>query len=189
MTRTPVLHLVVGPNGAGKTTLFEEVIGPATGLEFVNADRIASERWPGSELRHAYEAAELAAERRAELISVRGSFATETVFSHPSKLQMLQRARAAGYRTYLHILLVPRALAVARVRNRVQTGGHDVPQHKIEERFDRLWPLVARAAAIADETTAYDSSRGRLDVVARYSSGRPVGAPNWPTWAPPELAA
>ena len=39
--RTPVLYLIVGPNGAGKTTLFERVIGPATGLEFVNADRFA----------------------------------------------------------------------------------------------------------------------------------------------------
>ena len=84
---------------------------------------------------------------------------------------MLERARAAGYRTYLHVLLVPKALAVARVRNRVETGGHDVPQRKIEERFDRLWPSVAGAVAVADEATAYDSSRGSFTVVARYSSG------------------
>ena len=185
--RTPILHLLVGPNGAGKTTFFEQVIGPVTGLEFVNADRIAAERWPGSEPRHAYEAAKLAAARRDELIAARGSFATETVFSHPSKLQMLERARAAGYRTYLHVLLVPKALAVARVRNRVQTGGHDVPRHKVEERFDRLWPLVAGAVAIADEATVYDSSRGSFAVVARYSSGQLVGTPRWPAWTPPGL--
>jgi len=185
--RTPVLHLMVGPNGAGKTTLFEQVIGPVTGLEFVNADRIAAEQWPGSESQHAYEAAKLAAARRDELISARGSFATETVFSHPSKLEMLERARAAGYRTYLHVLLVPKALAVARVRNRVQNGGHDVPGHKVEERFDRLWPLVAGAIVIADEATAYDSSRGSFAVVARYSSGQLVGTPRWPAWTPPGL--
>jgi len=185
--RTPVLHLMVGPNGAGKTTLFEQVIGPVTGLEFVNADRIAAEQWSGAEPEHAYAAAELAAARRDELISARGSFATETVFSHRSKLEMLGRARAAGYRTYLHVVLVPKALAVARVRNRVETGGHDVPRHKIEARFDRLWPLVASACGIADEATVYDNSRGSLVVVARYSSGQLVGAPRWPAWAPPEL--
>jgi predicted ABC-type ATPase len=185
--RTPVLYLVVGPNGAGKTTLFERVIGPATGLEFVNADLIAAERWPESQSQHAYEAAKLAAARRDLLISARGSFATETVFSHPSKLAMLQRAQRAGYRTYLHIVLVPKALAVARVRKRVETGGHDVPQGKVEERFDRLWPLVAGAVAVADEATVYDNSRGSFRVVARYGTGRLIGAPSWPAWTPPEL--
>ena len=186
--RTPVLYLIVGPNGAGKTTLFERVIGPATGLEFVNADLIAAQLRPGSQPRDAYEAAKLAAARRDQLISVRGSFATETVFSHPSKLQMLERARAGGYRTCLQVVLVPKALAVARVRKRVETGGHDVPQSKIEERFDRLWPLVAEALGIADEATIYDNARGSFQVVARYSSGRLVGTPSWPAWTPPELA-
>lgn len=186
--RTPVLYLIVGPNGAGKTTLFERVIGPATGLEFVNADLIAAERWPGSEPQHAYEAAELAAVRRDQLISAGGSFASETVFSHPSKLEMLERAQAAGYRTYLQVVLVPKALAVARVRKRVESGGHRVPKAKIEERFDRLWPLVAAAVGIGDEATVYDNSRGSFVVVARYSAGRLVGAPGWPAWTPPELA-
>lgn len=183
---TPVLHLFVGPNGAGKTTLFEKVIGPVTGLEFVNADLIAAERL-GSEPRDPYEAAKLAAARRDRLISVGGSFATETVFSHESKLEMLERAGDAGYRTYLHVVLVPKDLAVARVRNRVENGGHDVPLDKIEERFDRLWPLVARAIEIADEATVYDNARGSFSVVARYASGRPLGTPSWPAWAPPEL--
>ena len=185
--RTPVLYLIVGPNGAGKTTLFERVIGPATGLEFVNADLIAAEQWPGAGPEHAYEAAKLAAARRDELIAARGSFATETVFSHPSKLEMLERARTAGYRTYLQVVLVPKALAVARVRNRVETGGHYVPADKVEERFDRLWPLVAGAVRIADEATVYDNSRGSLLTVARYSSGRLVGAPSCPPWTPSEL--
>jgi arabinosyltransferase C len=40
------LDLIVGPNGAGKSTLFERVIEPARpGLPFVNADRIAADRF------------------------------------------------------------------------------------------------------------------------------------------------
>lgn len=181
---TPLLYLVVGPNGAGKTTFFDRVIGPATGLELVNADRIAAERWPGSEAGRAYDAAKIAAERRDQLIAGRISFATETVFSHPSKLEMLERAGAAGYRSYLQVVLVPKELAVARVGKRVEAGGHDVPREKIEQRFDRLWPLVARAIEIADESTIYDNARGSFRVVARYADGEPVGAPTWPTWTP-----
>jgi predicted ABC-type ATPase len=46
--------LTVGPNGAGKTTLYERVIAPdRPGLPFVNADRIASDRFPGQELEQA----------------------------------------------------------------------------------------------------------------------------------------
>lgn len=185
-----MLHLFVGPNGAGKSTLFERVVGPVTGLEFVNADLIAAGRGPESGSGDPYEAAKLAAAMRDRLISVRGSFATETVFSHESKLEMLERARSAGYRTYLHVVLVPKHLAVARVRNRVENGGHDVPLEKIEERFDRLWPLVARAIEMADEATVYDNSGGPkapFSVVARYASGQLVGKPTWPAWAPPEL--
>lgn len=184
---TPVLHLIVGPNGAGKTTLFERVIGPATGLEFVNADRIAAERWPGAEAESSYEAAKLAAERRDLLISARGSFAAETVFSHPSKLEILERARAAHYRTYLHVVLVSKELAVARVRKRVEDGGHDVPREKIEQRFDRLWPLVAEAITLADEATVYDNARGSFGLLARYANGSPTGAATWPAWTPEEL--
>ena len=53
--------MIVGPNGAGKTTLYERVIAPARpGLPFVNADRIARERFPARVAEHAYEAANIA---------------------------------------------------------------------------------------------------------------------------------
>ncbi|HRE02704.1 MAG TPA: zeta toxin family protein, partial [Ilumatobacteraceae bacterium] len=139
----PALHLIAGPNGAGKSTLHDRIIGPSTGLEFVNADVIASQRWPGDELSHAYEASALAAARRAELLAAQSSFVTETVFSHRSKLDLIDDALAAGYLVTLHVVIVPVELSVARVANRVTVGGHDVPVDKVRGRFARLWPLVA----------------------------------------------
>ena len=57
-----ILDIIAGPNGTGKTTLFEPVIEPGRpGLPFVDADRIASQRWPGEEPAHSYEAASIAA--------------------------------------------------------------------------------------------------------------------------------
>ena len=84
------LDLVVGPNGAGKTTLFERVIAPVRpGLPFVNADRIASDRFPGQEVEQAYAAAEIAGATRQALIDARLDFCTETVFSHESKIDLV----------------------------------------------------------------------------------------------------
>ncbi len=185
----PVLHLVVGPNGAGKTTFYEEILGPVTKLPFINADVIARQRWPHDASVHAYEAAEQAAELRRAAIEQRRSFVTETVFSHPSKLELLRTAGAAGYRRYLYVILIPEQLAVRRVGVRVETGGHDVPEDKIRSRFRRLWQLVRQAIALADETEIRDNSRAKtaFRLVARYHGGQLVGLADWPPWTPPEL--
>ena len=91
------LDLIVGPNGAGKTTLFERAIATTRpGLPFVNADRIAADRFgPDAEAR-SYEAAEIAARTRTALIDARIDFCAETVFSHSSKVEFVTGAVAAG---------------------------------------------------------------------------------------------
>lgn len=182
----PVLHLLAGPNGSGKTTFSEHVLGPATRLRFINADVVARETWPGEEQERAYEAAAIAAEQRAAAIAEGRSFATETVFSHPSKLELVQQAKAAGYQTVLHVMIVPEDLAVVRARLRGRQGGHSVPAVKVRRRFRRLWKLVARAIEIAEETIVYDNSRaGRpFAVVAHYHRGKLCGEPRWPSWSP-----
>jgi predicted ABC-type ATPase len=185
----PVLHVIAGPNGAGKSTLYEAVIGPATHLEFVNADVIAAERWPEDPAAKSYDAAVVAAQRRSDLLASRSSFATETVFSHESKVELVRTAVDAGYLVTLHVVMVPEALAVARVANRVDVGGHGVPEHKVRERYERLWPLVATAIGLADRATVYDNSRGRrpFRVVARFERRSLVGLADWPAWTPEPL--
>jgi len=185
----PVLHLLAGPNGAGKSALYDAVIGPTIHLELVNADAIAVGRWPEDPTGKSYEAAVVAAERRAALMEARVSFVTETVFSHESKLELVHTAVGAGYLVTLHIVLVPEALAVARVANRVRAGGHSVPEDKIRKRYLRLWPLVASAIGVVDNATVYDNSRARrpFRVIAHFEHGSAVGESNWPAWTPETL--
>lgn len=114
----PVLHVLAGPNGAGKTTFVQHVLAPVTHLPFVNADVIAVERWPDDVVARSYDAAELAAAERSRLIAAQQSFLSETVFSHPSKLDLLRAARAQRFLVTLHVILVPVELSVARVRSR-----------------------------------------------------------------------
>ena len=185
------LDLVVGPNGAGKSTFVALTLAPLLpGSVFVNADEIANQRWPDDQSSHAYDAARIAAGTRSRLIALGRSFIAETVFSHPSKLDLIRTAHAARYTVVLHVLLIPEDLAVERVRQRVQAGGHDVPEDKIRERHRRLWPLVAEAIVRSDVATVYDNSRLKgPQIVAHMSGGELVGAVNWPAWTPQPLRA
>ncbi len=185
------LDLVVGPNGAGKSTFVEFTLAPLLPRSvFVNADEIARLRWPADPAAHSYDAARVAAETRGRLIELRHSFIAETVFSHPSKLELIDTARAADYTVVLHVVLVPQELAVRRVQYRVRAGGHDVPEDKIRQRFQRLWPLVSEAIARCDSATVYDNSAIKGPrIVAQLSGGYLVGAAAWPLWAPPELTS
>jgi predicted ABC-type ATPase len=187
----PVLHLIAGPNGAGKSTLYDRVIGPVTQLPFVNADVIAARHWPEDAAAHAYDAARRAAEDRDQRLAARTSFVTETVFSHPSKVELVEAAVTAGYLVTLHVVLVPESLAVARVANRVAQGGHDVPEEKVRCRSTRLWPLVATAIPLVDTTIVYDntSASAPFRVVATFHRGIAGGAPAWPRWTPKALRA
>ncbi|MCU1701085.1 MAG: hypothetical protein JWR34_7148 [Mycobacterium sp.] len=181
--------LVVGPNGAGKSTFVALTLAPLLPRSvFVNADEIAKQRWPDDPLSHAYDAARVASETRSRLIELGRSFIAETVFSHPSKLDLVHAARAADYTVVVHVLLIPEDLAVERVERRVRAGGHHVPEDKIRQRHRRLWALVAMAATASDTATVYDNSRrDGPRIVARMNGGIALGSSSWPSWTPESL--
>lgn len=182
----PVLHVVAGPNGSGKTTFCRRILIPATHLSFVNADEIARARWPGHEQARGHDAARAAAQERDRRIEAGTSFIAETVFSHPSKIELIERARARGYLVSLHVMLVPEELAVARARLRAGQGGHSVPIAKVRARYRRLWPLLKNAVTVADDATVYDNSRAATPfcVIARYRDGAAEHEAAWPRWSP-----
>jgi predicted ABC-type ATPase len=183
------LDLVGGPNGAGKSTFVRLTLAPRLpGSVFVNADEIARRRWPSDAAAHAYDAAALAAETRHQLVETGRPFIAETVFSHPSKLALIEEASTAGYYVALHVLMVPEQLAIARVHARAATGGHDVPTEKITARYQRLWPLLADAVELVDTATFWDNSRrDGPEIVALFEDTLIVGDPSWPSWTPPDL--
>lgn len=185
----PVLHVLAGPNGSGKTTYVTRALEPVLHLEFVNADLLAAAHWPGAESEHAYDASRLAAQRREVLFAGHESFITETVFSHESKLALVREAVALDYLIHLHVILVPVELSVRRVVERVARGGHTVPEHKIRERYARLWDLVAPAIRMVQQAEIFDNSRADRPFrkIGEYQHGIPVGPLNWPVWTPAAL--
>jgi predicted ABC-type ATPase len=182
------LDLVVGPNGAGKSTFVDNILLPVLPHQaFVNADEIAKRYWPGDEVKKSLVAARLAQVLRTAFIAMREPFIAETVFSHPSKVDLIREALAAGYRVHLHVLMLPEDDAVARVEKRVSQGGHPVPEAKIRSRYQRLWVNVADAVHLCDTADVYDNTGRRPALVARFSGGVAHGAISWPTWTPAAL--
>ena len=187
MSRPPLLWLLIGPNGAGKSTYYATRVAPHVAAEFVNADLIQAERAELADVEGAYEAARIAATRRAALLQAGTSFVTETVASHPSKLELVLAAQAAGYEVWVSFIYVESAdLCVARVARRVRHGGHPVPEHKVRERYERMAPIAAEALRRCDRGFVLDNSDtpAPLRDVAIFERGRPTWrAKACPAWA------
>ncbi len=171
----PTLFLIAGPNGAGKSTFYDTVLQDRIDAPFVNADIIQRDELSDPAPEAAYRAAEIAAARRADYIGAGRSFVMETVFSHPSKLELLIDARSAGYRIVVfHLCLASPELAQARVLERVKEGGHTVPSHKIRERFARNGALIREAVLMADRGQILDASalNAAPEIMAELASGQ-----------------
>lgn len=182
----PQLWVLAGGNGAGKSTFHAEFLKDRD-LPFLNADNIARQLNPGDPLGVSYEAAGIADGIRAELLRGGQSFCFETVFSHPSKVDFLGRAKAIGYEIVLiFVHLDQAALNKARVHQRVSEGGHAVPEEKIENRVPRTLHHVRTAIPLCDRVELLDNSshENPFRRIASVIRGRVVfHARSAPAWA------
>ena len=160
----PVFYLLAGPNGAGKSTLYRALVLagtiPAT-AEFVNADLHEA-----AQLQHitdpeqrSEQARQWADGRRAALLKAGQSFVSETVFSHASKLALIQEAQAKGFFVMLLVVALdqPERL-LERVAQRILEGGHPVPPERILARYPRTLAHLTHAVRLADAAILYDSA-------------------------------
>lgn len=154
----PELWLLVGGNGAGKSTFYDRYLKPRN-IPLINADNIARTLWPDEPEAHSYEAALVAEKERLRLVEEGQTFCFETVYSHPSKIDFVATARAAGYRIYIfYFHLGDTGLHNARVASRVQAGGHNVPENKVNSRVPRTFANVRDSVGLADELHLVDNS-------------------------------
>lgn len=115
------------------------------------------------------------------------SFSQETVFSHPSKIEALKRAQAAGYRTYLYFVATSNAeINLLRVANRHAQGGHNVPDDKIVSRYSRAISQLPQALPYLSRAFVFDNSGVEMNFLAQYEQdigwtfSRPMEQlPNW----------
>ena len=159
MSTDKQLWLLAGGNGSGKSTFYRTQLQPL-GMPFVNADVLAKELYPGQAEVFSYEAAKLAEQIRLQMLQDGRTFCFETVFSHPSKIDFVARAKALNYEVilvFVHLDCVE--LNYARVEQRVEEGGHFVPPSKVSERIPRTLENVKQALPLCDQVYFLDNSR------------------------------
>lgn len=158
----PVLTVIAGPNGSGKTTLTKQLLVHEWTADstYINADEIARDKfgdWNSPEA--VRQAAEYADSLRAQCIQGGNSFAYETVFSTPRRVEDLELARDNGF--FIRFFFVSTQdpeINIARVQRRVAVGGHDVPTDKIVARYHRSMNNLLPALRLADRGYVYDNS-------------------------------
>ena len=155
------VYIIAGCNGAGKTTFAATFLPRYAGcVEFVNADLIAKGLSPFAPEKTAIKAGRLVLERIAELSMAGKDFAFEATLSGLIYAKLLSDLKSTRYLVHLIYLWIPSpALAIKRIRDRVATGGHDVPERDVQRRFLKsLHNLFYPYAAIADIVSIFDNS-------------------------------
>lgn len=97
---------------------------------------------------------------RHQLLSKKVSFTFETVMSYPDKIDFMAKAKKNGYRIYLYYISTEDPIInISRVKNRVNKGGHTVPEDKIEDRYYRSLELLRKAVENTDRAYIFDNSK------------------------------
>lgn len=137
--KTKHVYVIAGPNGAGKTTFARQFLPEyAKCPHFVNTDLIAQGLSPFSPQIAAMKAGRLVLEQIHEFAQKGTDFGFETTLSGKSYIHMFRTLRQKGYQLRLYFLWIPTVeLALARIRDRVAEGGHDVPAADVKRRFYR----------------------------------------------------
>lgn len=153
--------IVAGPNGAGKSTFAQSYLpNEVECFNFINADLIAAGISPLRPAMAALEAGRFLLRKMDQFISEGSTFGFETTLSGTGYVSRIQRMKNSGYRIVLFYLKVPSFdFAVARVRNRVIEGGHDVPEADIRRRCTRSWiNFQGIYRELADKWIVFDNS-------------------------------
>jgi len=159
-TVPPTIYLIAGCNGAGKTTFAREFLPHEVKcLNFLNADLIAQGLSPLNTGAASIKAGRLLLAEFRAFVARRKTFAFESTLSGKTYVGLLIRAQEDGFRIHLHYLWLPNsAIAIARVRERVKKGGHDVPVTDIRRRFGRsLQHFIRDYATLADRWAVWDN--------------------------------
>jgi len=134
---------------------------------------------------NAYFASVAADFLRGKLLQMERSLSLETVMSSPDKVEFLRKAQRRDYRTYLYFVATEDPLInVSRVKNRVQRGGHDVPEDKIISRYFRSLELLSFALQYSDCAYLFDNSGRELLWLAEITRGKTLElrTDRLPTW-------
>ena len=147
----PRLLVFADPNGSGKSTVTQRfgIVG-----KYVNADEI-KKALDCTDM----DAAVISERTREALLNSKSDFTFETVLSTERNLKLIAKAKQNGYYvTCIYVLTSHPDINLKRVKSRVRSGGHPVPEDKIRERYIRALRLFPVLVPLCDELWLFDNS-------------------------------
>ena len=157
----PTCYVIAGPNGAGKTTFALRYLPEITGCRnFINADLIADGLSPLDPSRVQLEAGKILLREIKTRVRKGEDFAFETTLSGRSYVRLLKELRSKDWKIVLFYLWIPSAeFSRLRVQQRVEAGGHDIPDDAIARRYPRTIDNFLNVfTPLCDEISCYDNS-------------------------------
>jgi predicted ABC-type ATPase len=141
---------------------------------FINHDLIEAGLSPFDPAAAAMDAGRLVLHEISRAMQSEVAFAFESTLSGRTYLTLIRRARASGYRVHLFYLWIPSAeLALARIRDRVESGGHDVPEADVKRRYVRtLRNLLHSYRTEVNSLHLFDNSREIPELVFKDEDGQ-----------------
>ena len=104
--------------------------------EFVNSDEFAKGLSPFDPSKASIQASRYMLLKIRYLLKKQSDFAVETTLATRTLLKTVRMAQAAGYSvTLLYFWLNSPELAIERVKARVESGGHNIPEETIRRRY------------------------------------------------------
>ena len=161
----PTMVIVAGPNASGKSTYIANLYADNDcSYPYINADIINKfelEHIKNEEERN-LKGMHLAMQRVEEAINNKTSFVYETVLSHPSKLELVKKAKQKGFviKTVFIYTSDPE-INIRRLKTRVLSGGHDVPSEKVIKRYYRSIENKQKLIEMSDIAVEFDNSKDR----------------------------
>lgn len=201
----PCVYVLAGTNGAGKSSIAGAMF-LEEGVEYFNPDgaarRILSTN-PGITQVEANSAAWQEGRRLLErAIAERCDFAFETTLGGKTITALLEKALLSGSEVRIwYVGLSSPELHIARVRSRVEKGGHDIPEARIRDRYDGSRLNLIHLLPKLTELRVYDNSEEadphtgvapKPKLVLHLVRGKVVSSCDLtltPEWAKPVLAA
>ena len=134
----PKLYIISGCNGSGKPTASYSLLPQMLGCtEFVNSDEFAKYLSPFDPSAASISASRYMLMKIRYLLERNSDFCIETTLATRTLLKTIRKAREEnGYEvTLIYFWLNSPELAIKRVRDRVEAGGHHIPDEVVKRRY------------------------------------------------------
>jgi len=170
----PVMYIISGCNGSGKTTTSYSLLPELLECrQFVNSDEFAKSLSPFNPSAASVRASRYILMKVNYMLDHGETFSIETTLATRTLLKIVGRAQQHGYKVIImYFWLSSPQMAIERVRRRVASGGHDIPDEVIKRRYYMgLSYFFNYYIPVCDQWILGDNTIAPFKVIAQGSKG------------------